>query len=110
MILRYEELLTNLRRGIRNGNWRRLSRTERAFYRASLCYARIRGRIVNQNITSMLSEILERLRETPKIRILKKGFERAKKLLESGSKIFELFPKLREWLKDITYLEWLGTV
>ena len=41
-ILSHRELLTWLKKGVRNGNWRRLNRLERALYRASIWYSRHR--------------------------------------------------------------------
>lgn len=107
MSITYEALLAALRKGLRNGNWRRLSRLERALYRASLWYAR-RRRIVSTVLAGKLSELIERLKETPSLRIFKKGFKRAVELLERCEGIRWLFP-LRNWLGDPNYIFWLGT-
>ena len=37
----YKELLTSFRKGLRNGNWRKLSRLEKALFMASLWYSRV---------------------------------------------------------------------
>ena len=111
MMLTYAELLTSLKKGVRNGNWRKLDRVERAFYRASLCFARIRGRIVNSRLVELLSSILERLLETPRMRIMRRGVERAAEMLEKYEKagVFKWAPMLRKWLAEKEYIEWLGT-
>jgi len=110
-MLTFDELLTSFRKGFRNGNWRKLSRTEKAFYRACLCYAKFKGKIINTKIVNMLTKIMEILKETPREKILKRGLEKAREMLEKYEKanVFALFPKLKEWLRDITYIEWLGT-
>ena len=48
MALSYEELRKCWVKGFRNGNVRKLSRLQRALYRACLAYARKVGRIVNE--------------------------------------------------------------
>jgi len=109
-ILRHRELLTWLKKGVRNGNWRRLNRLERALYRASIWYSRHYRCIVNMLLVEKLSTIVETLRETPSVRIFKKGFERAVELLEryEESGVFSWAPRMREWLKDPSYIFWLG--
>jgi hypothetical protein len=37
----HEELLRDFRKGLRNGNWRKLSRLEKALFMASLWYSRV---------------------------------------------------------------------
>ena len=46
----HEELLRAFRKGMRNGNWRKLSRVEKALYMASMWYARVRGAIMNETL------------------------------------------------------------
>ena len=103
MQITYGFLREAMKKGLRNGNWRRrLSAIERAFYMASLCYARIRS-IINANIVEKLLAIVEMLYETPASRIFKRGFEKALEILSAGVK-----NPLREWLKDPEYIFWLG--
>ncbi len=37
----YMGLFTSFRKGMRNGNWKRLNRLEKALYRAALWYAKL---------------------------------------------------------------------
>ena len=110
MTITYNLLLTYLRRGLRNGNWRRLEKLERAFYRASLMYAKIRNKIVNPNIIAILKNIIEKLKETPGLRILKAGLERARHMLTLYRKsgVFKWCPQIKGWLQDPAYILWLG--
>ena len=84
MQITYGFLQEAMRKGLRNGNWRRLSMN-----------ARIRS-IINAHIVEMLYEM-------PALRIFKRGFEKALKILSEGVK-----NPLREWLKDPEFIFWLG--
>jgi hypothetical protein len=105
----YNELLTGFRKGLRNGNWRKLSGLEKALYRASLGYSRFYGEILSELLVSKLSVLLDKLKATAYARIVKRGFEKAVELLSKGEGIFAWAPSLREWLKDPDYVFWLGT-
>jgi len=111
-MLSHEELLTNFKKSLRNGNWRHLNPLDKALYRASLWYAKHRGSIVNAALVEKLQGIVERLKETNGRRIFEKGFKKARELLgkieENG--IFTWAPQLKHWLKDHDYIFWLGTV
>ena len=111
-MLTYESLLAGFRRGIRNGNWKRLSVFERALLLASLSYAKIRKRIVSGHLSMRLAEILEKLKETPAMRVFRRGLEKACELLmySERRRLFSWAPSLKEWLKDPNYIFWLGTV
>ena len=101
-------LLTSFRKGLRNGNWRKLRRVEKALYMASLWYARVRGAIMNETLVGMLSVLVDKLKATPGARIFKRGYEKAVELLNKGKGIFAWAPSLRGWLKDPDYVFWLG--
>jgi len=101
-------LLTSFRKGLRNGNWRKLSRLEKALYMVSLWYARVRGAIMNETLVGMLSVLVDKLKATKGARIFKRGYEKAAKLLSKGESIFAWVPSLRGWLKDPDYVFWLG--
>lgn len=107
----YSELLTTFKKSFRNGNWKKLNRVEQAFYRASLCYTKFQEKIVNKCLLEQLSGIMDKLLETPGVRVFKRGFERAvekmQKYEEEG--VFNWAPQLRRWLKDPDYILWLGT-
>ena len=55
-MLTYFELIRSFKKGIRNGNWRRLDRVEKAFYRASLCFSRVKGKIVDSKLVEKYEE------------------------------------------------------
>ena len=106
----YEELHTSFRKGLRNGNWRKLRRVEKALYRAALWYSRIRGVIINEMVVKKLSMFMDKLKETSGAKVFKRGYEKAVELLSKGeeSGVFAWAPSLREWLKDPDYVFWLG--
>ena len=104
----YKELLTSFRKGLRNGNWRKLRRLEKALYMASLWYSRVQGAIMNEMLVSKLSSLVDKLKATKGARIFKRGYEKAVELLSKGDGIFAWAPSLREWLKDPDYVFWLG--
>jgi hypothetical protein len=66
--------------------------------------------IVNKSLLENLSILVERLKETKGMRILKRGFEKAIEILDKGEEkeIFVWAPRLKEWLKDPDYVFWLG--
>ena len=104
----YKELLRDFRKGLRNGNWRKLSRLEKALYMASLWYSRVRGAIINEMLVGKLSVLVDKLKATSGARVFKRGYEKAVELLSKGEGIFAWAPSLREWLKDPDYVFWLG--
>jgi hypothetical protein len=111
-MLSYEELYMSFRKGLRNGNWRKLNFLDKALYRASLWYTKRLGGIVNETLMKKLLGLVERLEETKGMRIFKRGFKKAleafKKYEENG--VFSWAPQLKNWLKDPDYIFWLGTV
>ena len=106
----YKELRRDFRKGQRNGNWRKLSRLEKALYMASLWYSRVRGAIINEMVVGKLSVLMDKLKATSGARIFKRGYEKAVELLSKGEKggIFAWAPLFRVWLKDPDYVFWLG--
>ena len=108
----YEELLASFKKGLRNGNWRKLNFLDKALVRASLWYAKHRGSIVNTALAEKLSALIEKLKETKGMRIFKRGFKKAVEMREEGEEkgVFVWVPQLRYWLKDPDYIFWLGTV
>lgn len=109
-MIKYSTLLMWFRKGLRNLNWFRLSKLERALYWATLLYAKIKRKIVNSTLVSKIMEIIEKLRETPRILMLKLGFSRIEQSLEiyEENNVFSWCPKLKEWLSDPNYILWLG--
>jgi hypothetical protein len=97
-----------MKRGLRNGSWFKLTRLEKALYRAVLFYAKFKKRIINDDLIAQLYTIIEKLL-TPGLKILKKGFERARKLIEAYKKGYLSWcPEILEWLSDPNYIFWLG--
>ena len=111
-LITYEELLAHFRKGVRNGNFRRLHFVESAFYRAAMWYARHHDGIVNGLLVEKLWGLIERLRETKGMRIFKRGFEKAVEILKEceANGVLEWAPGLRDWMKDPDYIFWLGTM
>jgi len=104
----YKGLLRDFRKGLRNGNWRKLRRVEKALYMASMWYARVRGAILNEKLVSKLAALVDKLKATSGARVFKRGYEKAVELLNKGESIFAWAPSFREWLKDPDYGFWLG--
>ena len=68
----HEELNTGFRKGLRNGNRRKLRRVEKALYRAALWYSRVRGAIMNENLVGKLSVLVDKLKETSGARVFRR--------------------------------------
>jgi hypothetical protein len=109
-MVKYSELLSYFRKGLRNGNWHRLSHRRKGLYRAVLIYTNVRGEIVNSKLAAMVLSIVEKLRKTRGAQIFKVGLEKAKRILSTYGKngVFEWCPQLKEWLRDPDYIFWLG--
>ena len=108
MQLTYTELLANFRKGLRNGNWRKLRRLEKALFQASMWYSRRRGAIINELVVDKLSVLVAKLKTTKGARIFKRGYKKAAALLSKGKIVFVWAPSFREWLKDPDYVFWFG--
>lgn len=97
-------------RGLRNGNWRRLSLVDRGLFRCALWIAKTRGQIASFRLMVTVARIMLRLLETQRTRILKAGRARADQLRlrfdETG--LFQWAPKVRGWLLDQRYVFYLG--
>ena len=111
-MLSYEELFTDFKKGMRNGNWKRLRFLDKAIYRAAMWYVKHGGSIVGKMLVEKLSALVERLKETKGMRIFRRGFRKAIEILDKGEEkeIFVWAPRLRDWLRDRDYIFWLGTV
>lgn len=113
-LLSYKDLFTSFKKGLRNGNWRRLKSIDKALYRAALEYAKQNERrcVVNGTLVAKLAGLIEKLKETKGMKIFKRGFKKAVAILEKGEEtgVFAWAPSLKKWLKDPDYIFWLGTV
>ncbi len=104
-----DELFAVFRRGLRNGNWRKLRERERALFKAALCYLRQGGRIVSVSVSEKLRFLIDKLNETIRMRIFRKGFERAIEILNVCENL-AWSSSLKKWLKEPDYIFWLGTI
>jgi len=77
----YKELIASFKKGLRNGNWRKLRFLDKALYRAAMGYARNGRSIMNGKLVEKLLELVAGLKETKGMRIFKGGFEKAVELL-----------------------------
>jgi len=111
-VLGYAELLSLLRRGFRNGNWRRLRLDDKAMFSAAVWYAKVKGRIINPRVLAQLLSVIERLKATVRTHILRSGRDKAEEMLNQYKNrgILEWLPRLKAWLNDLNYIFWLGTM
>lgn len=110
-VMSYVELNTIFRKGLRNGNWKKLKFMDKALYRAAMWYAKHGRSIVGGLVVEKLLEIIEKLKETKGMRIFKGGLKRATAMLRYEKKgVFVWAPQVKEWLKDPDYIFWLGMV
>nr|QNO52166.1 hypothetical protein MDNCFBIC_00037 [Methanosarcinales archaeon ANME-1 ERB6] len=79
----YADLNATFRKGLRNGNWRKLKFLDKALFRAAMGFAKGGKSIVNGLLVEKLLGLVEKC-------------ERAS--------------QLKEWLKEPDYIFWLGTV
>ena len=107
--LMYMELNQYWVKGKRNGRLRFLSDVERGFYGACMLFARLKGAITSPKLISMLSVIIEKLKPL-RIKALEVGRRRAEELkaLFKRSGVFKWAPRIREWLRDESYVLYLG--
>ena len=76
-VITYKELFTNFKKGLRNGNWRKLRFLDQALYRTAMGYAKRGVSIVDETLVEKLLGLVARLKETKGMRIFKRGFEKA---------------------------------
>jgi hypothetical protein len=125
-VVTHKMLRDKRRKGWIRGNWRVLSSNEKALYRVSLAYTRpqkqrvvingwrqkidVARTIVETRLVQKLGELFEKLLETRGMKIFKRGFAKARTLLDNEKEaVFAWAPRLKEWLKDADYIFWLGT-
>jgi len=108
--LSHDYLLYSWKKGFRNGNWRKLSKIEKALYMASLSLAKTRGRLVNSRLILELQGIIIKLRETAGGRLMVRAYQRAIRSYERFMAVglFEWAPRARSWFNDPSYVLWLG--
>jgi len=106
----FEELKGFKEKAHRNGNWRKLSFDEKVMYKAALALAKLRGKIVNLNLVQRIKEIVEKLLESPRVKLISLG---KKVLIEKlkiymKSKQFYLARTLFSLRNDANFLIYLG--
>jgi len=108
--LSYNYLSCSMKKGFRNGNWRKLKHIERALYMASLSLAKRRGKIVNSKLILELRNIIGKIRETVGERLVKAASQRAIECYArfSDTGLFEWAPQVRFWFNDTSYIIWFG--
>ncbi len=108
--LGYSYLFCLWKKGFRNGNWRKLSKIEKALYMASLSLAKMRGRIVNSRLILELGKIIGKLRETPGVKLALAACQRAMRLYNRfvAVGLFDWAPHVRSWFNDPSYVLWIG--
>ena len=107
----FSSLSSLWRRSLRSGSWARISSAEKALYRCALWIAKERGCIVNRELVAQVLEISEHLFRGIRSRITGAGRERARLMLKSYSNrcgVFGWAPRVKEWLRDTTYVFYLG--
>ncbi len=106
----FNDLILLQRKGFRNGFWRRLSFLEKMYFKASVSYAKLWGKIVNSKVIAELESIIKKLIPVFKEQTLRTGFKKARELIRISkeNKIFEWAPEIIEWLQDHRYILWLG--
>jgi len=120
-VVTHKILVDKLRKGRIRGNWRTLSSREKALLDASLAYtkpkkgkAKIHGQnegrtIVETRIVQKLEALFDKLLVTRGMKIFKRGFEQAVRLLQ-GSASVVWASSLPQWLKDPDFIFWLGAM
>jgi hypothetical protein len=120
-VVTHKILLDKLRKGRIRGNWRTLSSREKALLDASLAYTKPKkgkGKIHGQNegrtivetrIVQKLEALFDKLLVTRGMKIFKRGFEHAVRLLQ-GSSTIVWASSLPQWLKDPDFIFWLGAM
>jgi len=89
---------------LRRGLWNNLSAMDKAFYIACMKLSKIK-KIINKEIIESVISIMKKLNSF-KEKIMKKGKEVAEALLKS--KTATMIPAIKDWLKDLNYIFWLG--
>jgi hypothetical protein len=106
----YADLQAYWRKGLRNGNWRKLNPLKKGLYMAARWYVRGKGEILSGRLIAMLGDIIGKLVETVKDRIFRVGLAKAEDMGRGYEKVFKWAPELRKWLKDPDYIFWLGKI
>ena len=79
-------------------------------FNCALELAKARGKIRNMDLMVKVASIVLKLKATVGARITKLGKVRALELLKlcAKNKVFDWAPRLKEWLKEPSYIFYLG--
>jgi hypothetical protein len=111
--LTYSSLSELKRRGLRNGAWARLEIAEKGLFRCALWIAKARNKITNTRLMVQILRVALKLLKNLEGRIVKAGKARAAMMLEMYARpggVFTWAPRMREWLHDPTYVQYLGVL
>lgn len=89
---------------LRKKVWNRLEQIDKSFFIACLKLSRLKP-IKNIKVIETLKSLINKMFSV-KYRILKAGADLAQKLLNSN--VAKYFPQIKELVKDIKYIFWLG--
>lgn len=103
-------LLAVRRRGLRNGNWRRLSLVDRGLFRCAMWVARVRGGIANWKLLAKVLSVFLKLLESHSTRIWIEGKVRAEELKRrfEDRRLFDWAPRAKGWLTEKCFVFYLG--
>ena len=101
-----------LKLGLRKGTWARLSLEDKGLYRCGLWLARTRGKIANAKLMVRIFEVILKLTSTFKATVLEVGWARARQMhgLFSINGVFDWAPEARHWLRNRSFIAYLGIV
>jgi len=125
VVVTHTMLREHRKKGLIRGNWRVLSGKEKALFTASLAYTKPKWRmvllnghrqkidvgrtIVETRLVQKLEALFVKLLETRGMKIFKRGYEHAVRLLQcSGTVVWA--SSLPQWLKDPDFIFWLGAM
>jgi len=110
--LDYAALTKFLKLGLRKGTWRRLGLEDKGLYRCGLWLARTRGRIANAKLMVRIIEVILKLTKAFDATVLEAGWARADEMyrLFSTRGVFDWVPEARFWLRDRSFITYLGVV
>lgn len=108
--LDYSGLLAVRRRGLRNGNWRRLPLVDRGLFRCALWVAKVHGGIESLRLLVRVLGVVLKLLESRSMRIWMAGRARAEELKRrfEDRRLFDWAPQVRAWLEERRFVFYLG--
>jgi len=109
-MLTFNNLVQVQKKGFRNGSWRKLSILDRSFFRASICYAKLKGMIVSRKLLAELGSIIRELTSTLGMSIFRSGLLTARSMLAifEEERVFNWASEVKDWLEDPNFIFWLG--